>query len=212
MWAESKYSQLEVTVRGIQHFSKQPSKNSADITIALDAVTDFSSGKTQYVATMSDDSDFMAVYLKLKELIQGKPPFLWFVTDRDKTRSATIREYFPNEYIHVVSFPTKTRTQPKSPANSHKEGGDNAVHFNEMADLILEQIPVGSFKSTDCQPIIKKGWGEHPIARMPGNRFGTEFASKIWPILEQRGVKLQKKQPRRYEMTKEAKQGIGSIS
>ena len=74
MWAESKYAHLAVTVRGIQHFSKQPSKNSADITMAIDAVTDFSYGKTKFVATMSDDSDFMAVFVKLKELSQGTPP------------------------------------------------------------------------------------------------------------------------------------------
>ena len=210
MWAECQFPHLAVTVRGIQHFSKQPSKNAADIAMAIDAATDFVSGITQFVAVMSDDSDFIALYAKLRELSQEETPFLWIMTDRDKTRSATIRNYFPNDHIHVLSFPTKTKTSLASPTPKPKGGGDDSKQFAEMDELIVDKIPVGTFKSTDCQPIIKKRWPKHPMAKMPGNRFGTEFANKIWPLLEKRGVKLQRKQPRRYEMTKEAKRTVKS--
>lgn len=210
MWAECQFPHLAVTVCGIQHFSKQPSKNAADITLAIDAATDFVSGTTQFVAVMSDDSDFLALHAKLRELNQGKAPFLWVMTDREKTRSATIRDYFPSDHIHVLSFPTKTKTSLASPTPKPKGGGDESKQFAEMAKLILEEIPVGSFKSTDCQPIIEIRWPKHPMAEMPGNRFGTEFANKTWPLLEKRGAKLQRKQPRRYEMTKEAKRTVKS--
>ena len=213
LWAEDRFAHLAVTVRGIQHFSKQPSKNAADITLAIDAATDFVSGTTQFVAVMSDDSDFMALYAKLRELNQGETPFLWVMTDRDKTRSFTIRDYFPNDHIHVVRFPTKTNKtkSPSAPPTPKPKGRrDDSEQFTEMAELILEKIPVGVFKSTQCQPIIKKGWPKHPLAGMPGNSFGTEFAKKLWPMLEERGVKLKKEKPRKYEMTEEAKRTIES--
>ncbi len=173
--------------------------------MALDAVTDFLSGNTQFVAAMSDDSDFMAVYVKLKELNQRKPPFLWVMTDRDKTRSATIREYFPNDHIHVVRFPAKTKTQSKSPMRSTKKGENNAGQLNEIAELIMKQIPVSVFKSTECQAIIKEYLPRHPMAGMSGPQFGIEFGNKVWPILKERGVKRQESKPRKYEMTEEAK-------
>ncbi len=208
MWAENRFAHLAVTVRGIQHFSKQPSKNAADITLAIDAATDFVLGTTQFVVVMSDDSDFMALYAKLKELNQGETPFLWVMTDRDKTRSFTIRDYFPNDYIHVVRSPTKPKTQPKSPSRSPKGVRDNAKQLTEVADLIMRRIDVGLFKSTDCQPIIKKHWPDHAMAGMSRPQFGIEFSNKIWPILKERGVKRQETKPRKYEMTEEAKREV----
>lgn len=208
MWSECQFPYLAVTVRGIQHFSKQPSKNAADITLAIDVATDFVSGTTQFVAVMSDDSDFMALYAKLRDLSQEEVPFLWVMTDRDKTRSATIRDYFPNDHTHVVPLPSKTTTPPASTKSSPKARRGDTKQFAEMAELILAEIPVGTFKSTECQSIIKKRWPKHPMATMQGNRFGTEFGSKLWPILKKRGVRRQETKPRKYEMTEEAKRTI----
>lgn len=211
MWAESQFSHVPVTVHGIQHFSKQPSKNAADIAMAIDAVADFVSGTTQFVAVMSDDSDFMALYAKLRELNEEETPFLWVVTDRDMTRSVTIRDYFPNDHIHVVHFPTEsseTKTPSAPPTPKTKKRGGESKQLAEMVELIIEKIPVSVFKSTQCQPIIKKGWPNHPLAGMPGPSFGTEFAKKLWPMLEKRGVKLKKEKPRKYEMTEDAKRSL----
>ena len=74
-----------------------------------------------------------------------------------------------------------------------------------MADLIIRERSVGSFKSTDCQPIIKKNWPDHPMATMPSANFGTQFTNKVWPLLKERGVKQVGTRPRRYEMTEAAK-------
>ena len=197
VWAESQFSELAVRVSGIQHFSMQDSKNSADIAIVADAVGDFVSGATKFVAVMSDDSDFMALYVKLKELTVGKPPFLWVMTDRDRTRSATIKSYFPNDHRHVVSLPSRLDTS----LASHDGIRDNSNQFKEMANLIVEQFSVGTFKSTDCQPIIKKHWPNHPMASMSGPQFGIEFGNKIWPILNELGVERQETKPRKYEVT-----------
>lgn len=249
IWASSQFRDLVVTVRGIQHFSKRQSKNSADIAIAIDAVADFVTGAAQFVAVMSDDSDFMPLYAKLKGLTEERAPFLWVVTDRPRTRSSTIEDYFPNDHIYVArvarggarvsverSSSSRVRALPAAgasndrpvagkgsagrpsrkaddpPAADKRSEGDLA----EMADLIIQRIPIGHFKSTDCQPIIRSRWPNDPMVGMPSARFGTEFAQALWPILEGRGVKLSSTQPRKYELTAEVKNaralGKGAVS
>lgn len=221
IWATGRFPQLTVTVRGIQHFSNRQSKNSADIAIAIDAIADFVNGGAQVVAVMSDDSDFIPLYAKLKELSDGFIPFLWLVTNRDKTRSTTIRDYFPNDHIHVVqmrrhSQVTSSREarsnaapRPRPTVRSAPPAGDDgkgrADRMDEVADLIIEQVPVGSFRSTECQRVIKSRWPGDPMARMSSVRFGTEFANKIWPILDERGVELLSTKPRKYGLTQEVK-------
>ena len=207
MWASSRYPRLKVTVKGIQHFSHNHSKNSADMAIAMDAIQDFVTGDTEFIAVMSDDSDFMPVFAKLKAMAKGRAPFLWLVTDRVRTRSSTIEEYFPSDHIHTVKVDV--------PANDFillRPGEDrrdpNATILEDMVELIIRQIPVGSFKSTDCLPIIQNRWPRHPMARMQGGSFGTEFANKLWPLLEKRGVRVGSKRPRKYEMTSEVKNVI----
>ena len=215
MWASGSYPGLTVTVKGIQHFSHNHSKNSADMAIAMDAVADFVTGKTSFIAVMSDDSDFMPVFAKLKDMAGGKAPFLWLVTDRVKTRSSTIDEYFPSEHVHTVNVSTPANDfillrpgEDSKDTDARILEDHNARVLEEMVDLIIRQIPVGSFKSTDCLPIIKSRFPRHRMARMQGGGFGTEFTNKLWPLLEKRGVHVRSKRPRKYEMTAEAKNAI----
>lgn len=211
MWASSQFPQLTVTVKGIQHFSHRQSKNSADIAIAIDAIADFVTGETQYLAVMSDDSDFMPLYAKLKAMTKGRVPFLWLVTDRVGTRSSTIKEYFPNDHIHVVGVPTHinnhriARDATARVAVARDVDGANSPRMGDIVNLIIHRIPVGPFKSTDCQPLISSQWPNHPMATLSSGRFGSEFANKVWPLLERRKVILQRIKPRKYEMTLEAK-------
>lgn len=211
-WATSRFPGVTVTVRGIQHFSNRHSKNSADIAIAIDAIADFVTGVAQFVAVMSDDSDFIPLYVKLKDLNEENVPFLWLVTDRTRTRSTTIRDYFPNDYIHIVRIPQsapepsgRASTAPADAPAAREGGGDRPQRFAEMAELIIQEVPAGSFKSTECQAIIRSRWPNDPMATMTTPRFGTEFANEIWPILKERGVKLVNTKPRKYGLTSEVK-------
>lgn len=206
-WASSRFPRLTVTVTGIQHFTSAHSKNSADIAIAIDAVADFVMGTTQFVAVMSDDSDFMPLYSKLKRLGGVTIPFLWVMTDRTKTKASTIEDFFPNDHIHVVPMPV---TSTDSSAALDGKQGDSTL-WGEMAEVIVQEIPVGSFKSVECQPIIESGWPTHPLVGMPGQQFGVEFANRLWPILEEKGVRLLRTKPRKYEMTSEAKDSVSQV-
>ena len=85
---------------------------------------------------------------------------------------------------------------------------DDGDSFAAMASAIIEKLPVGKFKSTDCLPIIREGWPDHSMVSMSAGRFGVEFNRKLRPLLEARGVITLGDNPRRYEMTERAK-GIG---
>ena len=204
VWASSQFPSLTVAVRGIQHFASPRAKNSADIAIAIDAVSDFVKGTNQFVAVMSDDSDFIPLYAKLKDLGGPRVPFLWLMTDRTKTKASTIADFFPNEHIHVVHVPA--RSTRFSVASDEDE--DGSTLWPEMADLIIREMPVGSFKSVECQSIIRRQWPNHPMASLLGPQFGAEFLNKLWPVLEKRGAKMSKTKPRKYEITSKAKRAV----
>ena len=83
-----------------------------------------------------------------------------------------------------------------------------------MAMSVVETIPVGTFKSTDCQAIIKQQWPHHPMASAGGAAFGTEFQKQIWPILREWRVTIPNpgKKPIRYEMTDNAKKALSKLN
>ena len=221
MWGENQFPHISVRAKGIQHFSSNPAKNSADIAIAIDAMSDFLLRRINCVAVVSDDSDFISLYSKLREEqsrvegISGSVPFLWVVTDRPKTRSTTMRDYFPNSRIFVVPFPKKPGAAKEKSSGNTPEPEPSSARANgvieDMAQAIIEQIPVGKFKSTDCHKIIRRGWHTHALAKANEQSFGVEFRKELWDILKTRGViePNPNKQPRRYEMTQAAKVTLG---
>ena len=108
---------LEVEVRGVQHFSSS-AKNTADIALAADAIADLVLGRVGYVAVVSDDSDFISLYAKVREEMERANseirvvPFLWVVTDRPRTVSASVRDYFPDRHLHVIHWEENGRQSP----------------------------------------------------------------------------------------------------
>ncbi len=294
-WALSRFDVQYVEVKGIQHFaSMKQSKNSGDIAIAVDAMSDLLRGRVSHVAVFSDDSDFISLFAKVREETGdirsrlGRIPFIWMLTERDGTRSATIGDFFPSEYLHfvqgasaphhrqpqagpmvqrsapvlapvpdptaqrsapVVAPPPDSSAQKSAPAaapppdssaqksapaaaptpdaSAQKSAAviapapdstlqksapvDNHIPASEeesIAATIIRERPIGTFKSTDCKSIIKQGFPNHPLASMDNARFGSQFAEKIWPLLEKMGGKQVKGRPIRYEMTQAAKDSV----
>lgn len=228
MWGVSKFKQSQVKVRGIQRFSGHLSKNSADIAIATDAVADFVRGRVGHVAVFSDDSDFMSLYAKIREEAGAKDdtPFLWILTDRRGTKSFNIRRYFPSEHIFVVrsggqhgtasrtgssgapTHPSRSR-EPRSPrpmAPQSDPAADRAI-----AQAIVDRMPVGYFKSTDCQSIVREMYPNHPLAHASSGVVGQRFVKSILPLLKDLGVTEPNpnRRPRRFQITEEAKQRSG---
>ena len=217
LWASSQFRDLEVVVHGTQHFSMNSSKNSADIAIATNAMADLILKRITHVTVFSDDSDFISLYAAIRDepdipLADGRVPFLWVVTDREGSLSTTVRQFFPPDQLHTVAVEgsdaqnaTPSESSASKPIQSHAERAKDI--WAEMAQSVLRDIPVGPFKSTDCQPVIKRHWPNHSLARAGGAPFGIEFKNNIWPVLEKLGVKIRNpgKKPVQYEMTPEAK-------
>ena len=196
------------------------SKNSADIAIATNAMADLILKRITHVTVVSDDSDFISLYAAIRDepdiqLADGRVPFLWVVTDREGSLSTTVRQFFPREQLHTVAIERSDaqNTEPSEspntkPVQSHPERPKDV--WAEMAQSVLRDMPVGPFKSTDCQPVIERHWPKHPLARAGGSPFGIEFKNNIWPVLEKLGVKIRNpgKKPVQYEMTAEAKNAL----
>lgn len=262
VWASHEFSDIEVVVKGVQHYTLSATKNAADMAIAVDAISDFNHSRVNHVAVVSDDSDFISLYAKLAEEVNGfeatysdgNIPFLWVFTDRMGTRSALLQEFFPHEYIHIVDHRLfgrveMEREQEEAAAEviedepyaveSHEaeepsvpvaedskrapepepepiedlpllsEAQREASETERIALQLIRDMPVGKFKSMDCQYIIRTNFPGHHLSSADGPAFGTIFRREVLPFMENRGVKeLGNQSPRQYEMTHEAKRSL----
>ena len=288
VWASHEFSDIEVMVKGVQHYTLSATKNAADMAIAVDAISDFNHSRVNHVAVVSDDSDFISLYAKLAEEVNGfeatysngNIPFLWVFTDRMGTRSALLQEFFPHEYIHIVDHrlfdrvemerereeaeearqrrylrvagsgereeaareeaeaeaieeetdavePPAADDEPLVPeADESKrapepepepiedqpllsEAQREASETERIALQLIRDMPVGKFKSMDCQNIIRTNFPGHHLSSADGPAFGTIFRREVLPFMENRGVKeLGNQSPRQYEMTHEAKRSL----
>jgi hypothetical protein len=222
LWAETEYPALHVRVRGVQHFSNHRAKNSADLAITADAIADLITGQAGTVAVASNDSDFGALFVKVRELAAADPhdiPFLWITAPEAGGLSGEIEQFIPDRYrwdlsaapapvspavslVPEVAAPPPPRSLPQAArpalqsAASHTPVSDEAV-----AEELLRQLPVGRFRAGDAQQVVSRRWPEHPAAG-EASRFGLFLLNRIWPLLEKRGVTMPRQgSPRTYEIT-----------
>lgn len=221
LWAGHLFPSVEIQVKGVQHYTFNGSKNSADLFLALDAFADLLKKKTAYVAILSDDSDYASLFTAIKQDIVSQNnadiPFMWFMTNRSNTRSPLLTDFFPSRYIYTVvlgagSYTPEVQTWDKSPDDREKPSSENGFSEEEkIARAIIQNVPVGLFKSADCKKIVARNFPKHHLSRADSVSFGTQFSKLIWPILERQGVRPgnPNRKPRRYEMTEEAKKAVG---
>lgn len=213
IWADNEIPSVETTVRGVQHYCFSGSKNSADIILSLDVIVDLLKERTKKVAILSDDSDYVSLFTTIKREINmtgnDEIPFKWLMTDRSDTRSTILADFFPDKYVHVIN--TKSGTHPAIKINEQKQNIDSKTsQEEEIALAIIQDIPVGIFKSSDCKKIISRYFPDSPMRNQDSASFGNHFSKNIWPFLQKYGVQLPNpnKKPRKYEMTEEAKKKL----
>ena len=230
MWAEEAYPDLRVRVRGVQHFSNHKAKNSADLAITADAVADLVTGQAAAVAVVSNDSDFGALFVKVRELAHAdglaQTPFLW-VTSPDAGAlspemerfipaglrwdlSAVAPEPAPAESVRAIGKPPATApTVSRKSVTVAAEPDDNPSN-ETVAEELIRRLPVGKFKVNEALDVFKSRWPKHPAAAGPA-QLGTFLLKEIWPILQKRGVLMPRKSsPRTYEVTPAAKESIAN--
>ena len=227
MWAESSYPDLRVRVRGIQHFSNHKAKNSADLAITADAVADLVTGQASTVAVVSNDSDFGALFVKIKEMARAAglehTPFLWITSPDAGALSPEMERFIPDamrwDLSSALAAPAVDVAQPEPqplpkpvrpaalpPASAvNKSDVDNET----VAEELIRQLPVGRFKAADAQKVVKKRWSKHPAASGDTAQFGQFLGKEVWPALQKRGVTMPgRSSPRTYEITQAAKDFI----
>ena len=223
LWAEGAFPGLRLRVRGVQHFSNNKAKNSADLAITADAVADLMAGQADAVAVVSNDSDFGALFVKVRELAQDAGaeaiPFLWITAPDGGALSAEIEEFIPAAFRWDLSAapavsapaPAVIRPTPKSLPEAARPAlaaanADTASSSEAIADELIRQLPVGKFKAAEAQEIVKQCWPKRPVALGSSAKFGQFLSKEIWPVLQKRGVKLTRQSsPRIYEITQSVK-------
>ena len=227
LWAEESYPDLRIRVRGVQHFSKTAAKNSADLAITADAIADLATGQTAAVAVISNDSDFGALFVKVRELARSahleRIPFLWIIAEGGGALSPEIAQFIPERFRWNLSAPlpapgpapTVGKATPKSLPAATKPAlpaapvaNDGADDGNEaIAQELIRQLPVDRFKASDAEKVIKRRWPQHPAI---GNTSQVgQLLKELWPLLQKRGVTMPRKSsPRTYEITQAAKNSI----
>ncbi|MXZ92724.1 MAG: NYN domain-containing protein [Chloroflexi bacterium] len=232
MWAEEAYPDLQVRVRGVQHFSNHKAKNSADLAITADAIADLVTGQAAAVAVVSNDSDFGALFVKVRELAQAsglqQTPFLW-VTSPDAGALSPEMERFipaglrwdlsgdapepaPAESERTVSKPAAASATVSRKAAAVAAKPDGNPGNEAIADELIRRLPVGKFKVNEALDAFQARWPKHPAAAGPA-QFGTFLLKEIWPMLQKRGVLMTRKSsPRTYEITQAAKESIANGS
>ena len=221
LWAETEFPALRVRVRGVQHFSNHRAKNSADLAITADAVADLITGQAGAVAVVSNDSDFGALFVKVRELAAEADvtdiPFLWITAPDAGALSAEIEQFIPGRYrwdlSDALAAPAPSSPQPTVSASPPPKGlpeatrpalapaaAASAVSDEAVAEELLQRLPVGRFRASDAQQVISRRWPEHPAAG-DASRFGQFLVNRIWPLLRDRGVTMPRTSPpRTYEI------------
>lgn len=237
IWAEASYPALAVRVRGVQHFSANRAKNSADLAITADAVADLITGQAAAVAVISNDSDFGALFVKVRELADaagGAPaPFLWITAPDAGALSPEMERFVPALYRWDLSaafpepapapappdvptlsapppppLPAAARPALPSAPTTPAANPDANPDSDAIAQELIRRLPLGKFKVADAQKVIKNRWPQLPDADDTA-KLGQFLLQEVWPLLEKRGVMMPRKSsPRTYEITQAAKDAI----
>ena len=226
LWAESAFPTLTLRVRGVQRFSANNSKNSADLAIAADAVSDLVMGLAKDVAVVSNDSDFGALFVKVRELAREAnaetAPFLWIHPPEGGALSPEIDEFIPPVFRWNLAATLMAPTAPEPAQSVGRPTPELLPHANRralpagsandnvtneaMAEELIRRLPPGRFRAVNAQEIISKRWPKHPAAGDTA-QFGQFLSKEIWPILQKRGVTMPRKSsPRTYEISQAAKE------
>ena len=231
LWAETEFPALQVRVRGVQHFSNHRAKNSADLAIVADAIADLITGRAGAVGVVSNDSDFGALFVKVRELaVQADTPdipFLWITAPDAGSLSAEIEHFIPDRYrwdLLEVLEPTPAPVTPPPAISANPEPNrlpeaarpalpaapaQVAISDEAVAEELLRRLPVGRFGASDAQKVVKNRWPKHPEVASDTAKFGQFLGKSLWPQLEKRGVTMPRKSsPRVYEITQAAKDSL----
>ena len=177
-------SQCQAYAEGVQQFSRS-SKNCADMTIAIDAFDAlYLSRQANFVAVISSDSDFCALFRKIK-MMEGNDvsnlPFMWIVPPGSGVMSNEVRMFIPERYFWDLS-------PPVAAASIAKRVGQVSAEEKKIADTLIRELAgQGEFTATRAQATIQKFFPNSQLAKVDGPSFGIHLADNLWPVIEING-------------------------
>ena len=184
-------SQPNIRVVSTESYSGSLQKNAADIKLAVDACQDMLSGAISFVAVLSNDSDFFALYEKARELksepIEGCPNIrLW-----------DGRGNVPYQIINHQSGDAKvSRTMDLVPGTHRKILPEEAktppvvITDREIAEAVIRETDLVAFKNDHIQQIMdgNESLRKHRASKLTDSEFDQYVKESIWPVLENYGV------------------------
>ena len=183
--------QERVKVRGVQHFSRNNSKNSADMAIVLDVVDDLLLSRcADFAAVLSNDSDFYALFDKLQEIVteRGHPvsevPLLWIVAPNGNNLSPEIKRFLLPRFVWDLSAElgsgspaSPTRVEPDTISQSVLEGLANQMERSHH------------YRASDLHDICKLRYPAEPASKIDTAVFGSYLKNSA-PALSDLGVEV----------------------
>lgn len=218
-WRESVsvMGQERLRVRGVQHFSRNGSKNSADLAIVLDAMDDLMlAQRIDFAAVLSNDSDFHALFDKMFEIVTGrghsisKVPLLWIVAPNGNNLSPEIKRFLPPQFVWDLSEDSSSDDTISQIASHHHEierrtNNGNIGHLedtgmgtpeNDLAVLIVQEFAgKGEFKSSAAHDIAKQFFSSLPQVNCDSPQFGMYLGDVLWPLIAEYGGRKSKPTP-----------------
>ena len=217
---------MKIRVRGIQHFTNRGrSKNSADLAITADAIAAFALGCTDLVAVVSNDSDFGALFIKVREISAARAyesvQFLWIVSEGGGALSPEVNRFVPDDNRWELSTGDDGGSKP-SPMNEGKIGSNNdgvvskvsaspvKLTLNaQITHTIVRHMPLGAFRSSDAHRVVTRHMSHSSI---PNNhvQFAKLLFEEVSKDLEDLGVRVNRtqKSSKRYTITEQSKNAI----
>lgn len=177
-------SNCQARAEGVQQFSRS-SKNCADMTIAIDAFDALYLSRTaDCIAVLSSDSDFCALFRKIKMMENNDVsnlPFMWIASPGSGVMSKEVRMFIPDRYFWDLDLPA-TEYSISEPISA------TSTEENSIIDTLIQELAgTGEFTVTRAQSIIQQNFPGTQFAKDDGPSFGTYFADNLWPVIEARG-------------------------
>ena len=205
----------DIVVNPVQEYAGSQ-KNAADIALVLDALDDLHTKRTDFVAVVSNDSDFVALYYKLQKVQarhsdrfihnRGEAPFL-LITHGNSGRSGRL-DNLPQQNIlqlptGIESFETTSDPDITPPAST-------TVGEQTPADKPTPEVLAGAIASgigyrhlyaadtgehyiytyRDAYHVIRSRYPQIPQHRLGHSEFSKWFYQEIWPIMKQHGATM----------------------
>ena len=146
--------------------------------------------RADFVAVLSNDSDFYTLFDKLHEIISGRGhplhrvPFLWIVAPNGNNLSPEIKRFLPLQFVWDLSGVAE-HNLPESP------GGDEPsdIPNNILKGIVAAMDTRRQYRASELHDICKELYPSERLSKQITASFGM-FLKSSTPALSDMGVEV----------------------